>query len=132
MDGGDAGPAPWDVAPYAPDGGARSSDATPEPVGDIISRSVFKAIQSANPADQKARLVRLIERTVCDPNMDESIARRAAELVVTGEVDHGNLVAVLVGIEDMRTRGIAFEKGAGAVFLSKVRKWSAWREPGKK
>ena len=126
---GEAGPAPWDLPPFAPkSSGVSSANPGPLAVGEIISRSVFDAVRLLDPADQKSRLVSLIDRVVCDPAMDASIPRRAAELVVTEQVDRGQLVAILVGISDMHKSGVQFRRGPGAVFLWNVRKWSQWEE----
>ena len=72
-----------------------------------------------DPKEQKSRLVARIQAVICDPMMNPSIARAAADLVVFHAMPPSDLEHILVDVEAMREAGNL--RKPGAFFLAKVR-----------
>lgn len=112
---------------------AEESDpkAGPMHVGHAIAGAIDRLSKRQSTTAQKRRLVGEILRTVDDPELDNSIAGRAADLVVEGTVEEGRLRVILRDIQQIREAhqtgtGRGFKTSAGAFFLFKVRQWPDW------
>jgi len=91
----------------------------PPPVKEAIAGTLEKNFARSTPIEDRRRLRDDIKRAVNDPSMHESIAGRAADLVVQHDVPMDRLLGCLRELEEAKRskRGV---DSAGAWFFSKV------------
>ena len=93
----------------------------PQPLGVLVEGklSTLHRPLSADPKEQKRRLVARIEAVVGDRKMNAAIPRIAADLVVFHAVPLADLEHILVDVECLREAGTL--RSAGAFFLGQAR-----------
>ena len=113
-------------------GGAPPNLGAPAPIGEAILDAIAARPDEANRRDQKVRLVERIKRTVEDPEMDDSVARRAAEAVVVHGYSADEFYAILETVRRKRKAG-EIRTSAGAYFIGLLRRRGVpWNDPANK
>jgi hypothetical protein len=82
------------------------------------------AIDSKTPSVVRRELVARINDTVRDPKMDQSIARRVADLVIFHDAPLNDLDRILAAVERARAVGFEENRGPGRLFRYLGEKWS--------